>query len=142
MQRRGFITATIATFSGVSLTGCSSDTNYEDGNDGGGSNDGDTSDSDKKLDILDHELVREDEGSMGESVKVAGMAENVSGGNLGYAEVKAKFYDENEALLESFLDNVNDLGDGEKWSFEIQYPGIGEDAQEVASYKVGAGSNF
>lgn len=141
MQRRGFIAATTATLSGISLAGCSSDTDYEGGNNGG-RNDGSNSDSDKKLNILDHEMVRENAGSMSESVKVVGTAENVSSDTLGYAEVKAKFYDENDALLESFLDNVNDLGAGEKWSFEIQYPGIGEDAGKVASYKIGVGSNF
>lgn len=142
MNRRKFITATAAITS-ASLAGCSGETDYEDGNnDGSGSDGDDGSNSDKKLEILDHEMVREDEGSMAESVKVVGTAQNVSGDTLGYAEVKVKFYDEDETLLESFLDNVNDLGADERWKFEVMYPPMGEDAQKVDSYKVGVGSNF
>lgn len=138
MQRRQFVQVTAAALGGASLAGCSADTEYEGGTttgDGGGG-------SNKKLTILTHQMLRENVGSASESVKVTGTAENVSGDMLGYAEVKAKFYDENDALLESFLDNVNDLGDGEKWNFEVQYPGIGDDARKVASYKVGVGSSF
>lgn len=149
MNRRTFLTTTTAIVGGISIAGCTSDTEFEDGDggdgnnsgDGGGSNDG-GSGSDEKLKILDHELVREDAGKSYETVEVVGTAENVSGDTLGYAEVKAKFYDANEALLDSSLDNVNDLGAGEKWSFEIMYLAMGEEAAEVASYKIGAGSNF
>lgn len=94
------------------------------------------------VEILEHELVRQDEGTMAEQVSVEGRAENTSDQSFSYAEVRARFYNENGDLLESFIDNINDFAAGQTWAFEIVYPGIGEDAQEVADYDIAVGTNF
>jgi hypothetical protein len=74
-------------------------------------------------------------------VKVEGEAENVSGGELDYAEVEVKFY-EGDTLAESFLDNINGWSAGETWAFEVQYPGIGEDAAAITDYEIRAGTSL
>lgn len=86
-------------------------------------------------------MVREDQGGMAESVAVEGEAENVGGGELSYAEVEVKFY-EGDTLADSFLDNVSGWAADETWSFEVQYPGIGEDAAAIDDYEIRAGTSL
>jgi hypothetical protein len=157
MQRRKYLATIGATVGGLALAGCSEsdsgdfedgngdggDSNNNDGNSGGettsGGNGGDGSSND--IELLSHEMVREDEGGAAESVKVEGEAENVSGGELSYAEVEVKFYEE-DTLAESFLDNINNLSAGETWAFEVQFPGIGEDAAAITDYQIRAGTSL
>ena len=168
MQRRKYLVTIRATVSGLALAGCSGDDDGDfeegngdgnennndgssggDGNDGGGSNNGgDTTSggngddgSSNDIELLSHEMVREDEGGAAESVSVEGEAENVSGGELDYAEVEVKFY-EGATLAESFLDNINGWSAGETWAFEVQYPGFGEDAAAITDYEIRAGTSL
>jgi hypothetical protein len=144
-NRRQLLAALGATASTLALAGCtgSESGDFEEGSDDGdttsGGNSGDGSSND--IELLNHEMVREDEGGMAESVKVEGEAENVSGGELSYAEVEVKFY-EGETLAESFLDNINGWAAGETWAFEVQYPGIGEDAAAITDYEIRAGTSL
>jgi len=71
-------------------------------------------------------------------VVIVGRAKNVSGRQLSYAEVCAKFYDADGVLISSSLDNINDLGAGEVWHFEIMF--LGEDIP--ARYKIYVGTTF
>lgn len=137
MQRRTVLT-TIGVGITTSLAGCGTDTDYEDGGNGGSSG----SDDSGGLEILEHELVREDPGTSYETVSVKGRAKNTGNSRLGYAEVKARFYNEAGDQLDTSLDNTNDLDAGATWSFEIQYFAMGEDARAVASYEVGPGDSF
>lgn len=146
MQRRQFIVTTAITTTGL-LAGCTSSENNGDtasgGNDSSGDGDsGDGGESEKDIEIVEHELVRENEGEASESVSVQGIVKNVSGDSLSYVEVEAKFYDDSDTLLDSFMDNVNDLGDGEEWQFSVDYPGMGEDARAVASYEITASAGL
>jgi len=155
MERRKFLALGGGMLS-VTIAGCGGDeTEFEEGN-GGGGNGGDGSepdenqdqeeeeevDAEEALNIIEHELVRSDEGGPAEQVSVEGRAENISGRQLAYAEVRARFYNENGDQIESFLDNINDLDSGSTWAFEIMYPGIGDDARDVDSYDIGIGANF
>jgi len=151
MQRRKYLVTIGATVSGLSLAGCSEDDggDFEEGN--GNNNDGNSSDttssgnggdgSSNDIELLSHEMVREDEGSAAESVKVEGEAENVSGGELSYAEVEVKFY-EGDTLAESSLDNINGWSADETWAFEVQFLGIGEDAAAITDYEIRAGTSL
>ena len=154
LNRRRYLATLGTTASALALAGCSEDDSgdFEEGNDGGngnnndgnsggdttsGGNDGNSND----VELLSHEMVREDEDSAAESVKVEGEAENVSGGELSYAEVEVKFY-EGDTLAESFLDNINGWSAGETWAFEVQYPGMGEDAAAITDYEIRAGTSL
>ncbi len=72
------------------------------------------------------------------SPMVTGTARNVSSSNLSYAEIRVKWYDSAGTLLETSLDNINDLGPGETWRFEVIYFG----SEKNVSYKIGIGSTF
>lgn len=72
-------------------------------------------------------------------VKVTGQAKNVGNAMLSYAEVNAKFYDSSGNLIGTSLDNINDLGPGEIWNFEIIYF---DSSCTVTKYKVYVGSCF
>jgi len=147
MLRRGFL-AGVGTAASATLAGCGTeDPEFESGNGGSGENGGggdnsSTSEPDGDIKILEHQLVRENEGTNSETVSVEGSAENTSDEQLSYAEVRARFLDEDGTLLESSLDNVNDLGPGMKWQFEIIFPGFGEDATAVSEYEIAAGDTY
>lgn len=136
LDRRRYLATVTATVSCLSLAGCSGDGGEFEGGDSD-SNDG----SSNEVELLSHTMVREDQGGMAESVAVEGEAENVSGGELSYAEVEVKFY-EGDTLADSFLDNVNGWAADETWSFEVQYPGIGEDAAAIDDYEIRAGTSL
>jgi len=145
MQRRKYLATIGVTVSGLALAGCSGDDggDFEEGNGNGNETDsGDSSDgSSNDIELLNHEMVREDEGSSAESVSVEGEAENVSGDELDYGEVEVRFL-EDGTLSESSLDNINNWADGETWAFEVQYPGIGEDAAAITDYEISAGTSL
>ena len=148
MQRRKYLATVGAAVSGLTLAGCSEDDSgdFEEGNDGGNENNNDGNSggnggNSNEIELQSHEMVRENQGSSAESVKVEGEAENVSGGELDYAEVEVKFY-EGDTLAESFLDNINGWSAGETWAFEVRYSGIGEDAAAITDYEIRAGTSL
>lgn len=155
MKRRQYLATIGTTVSALALAGCSSESeNFEGGSDGssgdGSSGDGSSSDdtsgdgsggSSKDIELLSHQMVRENAGEMSESLSVEGTAKNVSGGELSYAEVEVKFY-EGDTLAESFLDNISGWGAGERWAFEAMFPGMGDDATEITDYKIRAGTSL
>lgn len=132
----------------TSFAGClGEDPDFEEGNtdsngDDGGDNGGSEPSVQDDVEILEHELIRSDEGTAAEQVSVEGRAENTSEESFSYVEVRARFYNENGDLLESFLDNINDFESGQTWAFEIMYPAVGEDAREVADYDIAVGTSF
>lgn len=138
MRRRQLI-AVIGTGIAASLAGCGDDTDYEAQ---GGDDDDGSDGSEQKLEILEHEMVREDEGTDYESLTIEGRAENVSDSRLDYTEVQARFYNEQGDQIETGLANTNDLDAGATWAFEIMYVGMGEDARAVAEYDIGVGTNW
>lgn len=63
---------------------------------------------------------------------ICGTILNNSDRNLSYAQISINLYDANDALIESAMDNINNLGAGEKWKFEV---GILTD-KPIKKYKV------
>lgn len=146
MFRRKFLTVGAAVAGATVIGGCTDtdDPEFESGNGGSGDSGsdggGEETSADETLVIQSHELVRENENTQSEAVSVEGTAENGSSDQLSYAEVRARFLDEDGTLLESSLDNVNDLGSGMKWQFEIRFPGYGDDARAVSDYEIAVGN--
>jgi hypothetical protein len=97
--------------------------------------------------ILEHELVRETEGT--ETVSVEGRAKNVSGETLQYVEIEVIFFDETGDELDyeagdrtsPFVDSTTGIGAGETWSFGVAFPWVGADAPRVADYTVQVGTH-
>jgi hypothetical protein len=70
-----------------------------------------------KLQILNYQLLPYDNPFMPWVIR--GYAKNVSGKTLRYAEVRGQFYDANNVLLCTWLDNVTDLAPDIVWEFNI-----------------------
>jgi hypothetical protein len=85
------------------------------------------------LNITSHTLSKQEYGGY----IVKGTA--TSSRDLGYAEVKVKFYDDSGSLIDSGIANINDLGAGEKWNFEVYC--LATD-KHVADYKIAVGNCF
>ena len=92
--------------------------------------------SSQKLVILEHHRTVSEFGS----IVVAGKAKNVTNENFSYAEIRVKFLDSGGAVLETSLDNINDLGPSQTWSFEVMYFGL--DESKVATYEIAVGTIF
>jgi hypothetical protein len=122
----GFIALSLITMLVPILIGCT-ETQYEP--------EGSTVTT-EKLQILSHSMTTNEYGN----IVVKGTAKNISSSNFSYAEIKVKFYDASGALLDTWLDNINDLGPGETWSFEVMYLGL--DTEKVKSYQIGVGTIF
>jgi len=90
--------------------------------------------SGQQIQILNHVLEKTDYGT----VQVTGTAKNVAGKQLSYVEIRVKFYDKNNVLLDTFFDNINDLDPDQTWKFEVIYPGL--DSGEVDHYDIGVGT--
>ena len=113
---------------------------------GGGASGAEATAQESPLVILDHELVHGASGTSVDSVWVRGHAKNVTGQTLSYAEIAVDFYDEDGEELkgfrdslpfvESFIDNVSDLGPDEVWEFEVGYTGTAQFTKRVADYEV------
>ena len=90
----------------------------------------------EELKILNHNLEYSEYGNL----MVVGTAENVASKQLSYAEIKVKFYDKDNALIDTSLDNINDLDVGEKWKFKVIY--LGMDTYNIDTYEIAVGSTW
>ncbi len=81
-------------------------------------------------------LVRSDAGTEEESVAVVGVAEKVSDRELSFVEIRARFFDEDEELLDSTVEVIDDVTEGTRWEFEIEFRHYGEQAAKVADYEL------
>jgi len=82
-----------------------------------------------KLEIIDKELIKDESGT-----RVVVTVKNVGSNKIELAEVTVKFYDKNEALIETGKDAVMNLKPAESWTFTIECKSEGCD--EVQSCKV------
>lgn len=96
---------------------------------------GEEAESSEKIEILEHELVREDEGTIYEEVYVRGKAQNVSGKEISEVQIGIIYYDESGARIESMHDWTSNLADQEVWNFEVMSLG-GEIPERVDHYKI------
>lgn len=109
------------------MAGCIESPEYGSGNTISGS---------EGLIILEHYPVAGEFGML----TIEGIAENTRETSLIYAEVRVKFYDENGAVIDTSLDNINDIGPGEKWNFKVMY--FGTNAEKIDNYKVAIGTTI
>ena len=120
--------AVVAIVAVAMFSGCVEEPKYEEG--------AGTPTESKNLEILDHHM---ETGEFGNLI-IKGTAKNIGSSSLSYAEVRVKFYDKEGTLLDTSLDNINDLGPGETWNFKVMY--LGTDTENVDSYKIAVGSVF
>ncbi len=122
MYRRSVLVAGTAAL--VSLAGCTGPV----GND----NDG----PEEHVVIERSVLVRSNVGTDEERVAVVGVAEKVSDRELSFVEIRARFFDEDEELLDSTVEVIDDVTEGTRWEFEIEFRHYGEQAAMVVDYEL------
>ena len=86
------------------------------------------------LTILDSKLVKDEYGGY----SVVGNA--TANKDLSYAEVDASFTDQSGALVGSFLANIQNIEEGNRWSFTIIAP-VGSSVR-VTDYNIKVGNCF
>lgn len=93
-----------------------------------------TTEPEPRLELVSHELARSNEGSASELATVVGTARNTADEPIREATVTAAFEDTDGETLDRASASVSDVSPGQSWSFEVVYPGTGEDARAVADY--------
>lgn len=120
-----------AVFAAIGCTGNSSNSdNYKQGN----SSEVTQVEEKAPLEVIDSKLVKESYGGY----SITGTAK--ANKDLSYAEVSAKCYGSDGAVLGSYIANMNNLKSGETWKFKIIGP-MGEDVR-VSNYTIGNGNSF
>jgi len=79
----------------------------------------------KKLEISETKMSVEYNSLLGYSVKIPGLAKNVSSKNFSYASVEFSVYDKSGYNIGTALANVNNIASGDTWRFEavlIDFP--------------------
>lgn len=121
----------------IASSGCTSNENFSNNKSSatGTPDNNSASVSDSNLQIVSSKMISEGYGYY----KVKGQAKNIGSETLGYASVDVKFYDKKGNLLDSGIDNINNLAPGETWNFEAYYYG---DSGKPAKYVIAPGSSF
>lgn len=86
--------------------------------------------------IAESRLLREAEGTEDERVWVEGIGKNVGERELSYVELRARFFDADDEQLDSTVEHIDDVTTSSRWPFEIEFPGIGEQAAQVTEYEI------
>jgi len=85
--------------------------------------------------VVESELVREHEGTDEESVAVVGVVERTDDREVTYLEVRVRFYDADGEQLDSTIEQVSDVTEGDRWEFTVVFPDVGERAALVADHE-------
>ena len=120
----------------VLIAGCSSERQYESGASGAAvaTEEPAATEPKEKLEILEHKMEYGEYGTL----KIVGKAKNVGNEQISYAEIRVKFYDTEDAVIGSSLDNINDLNSEQVWKFEVMY--FSMETEEVDHYDIAVGT--
>lgn len=85
--------------------------------------------------VAESDLVRSAVGTPDETVAVEGVLERTRDEEISYLEVRAEFYDDEDTLLDSTIEQVSSVQDGgDSWPFRVVFPHVGERAAAVVSH--------
>lgn len=84
--------------------------------------------------VVESELVREHEGTDEETVAVVGVIERIDDKEVTYLEVRVRFYDADGEQLDSTIEQVDDVTEGDRWEFRVVFPDVGEQAALVVDH--------
>lgn len=143
-SRRAFISL-VSTGGAAALAGCSDSGN--NGSDDGTTdpdeeNHGKSEENKNSVEILEHGLVRENEGAVSETARVEGRAENVGDSSLTIAEIRVQFFNKIGDIIVTSIANVNYFKPGQTWAFTVRANLLGEDAAEIDEYNISVGTTF
>lgn len=146
MRRRALLSVLGATV----LAGCGGNTTPDDSTTNGTTDTTSTSTTpttdttttaEPSAELVEHELTRQNAGSADELVAVVGTVRNDGDASLDEVVVEAAFLDGDGTALDNSTADIADLAAGSTWTFELTYPGAGEDARAVADYELTVGTN-
>lgn len=120
-MRRRRLLAAVAVATSVATTGCGDDSDDEL--------------LEPRARVVSSELVREHEGTDDESVAVEGVVERTSDEEITYLEVRVRFFDADDELLDTTIEQVSDIDDGDRWEFSVMFPDVGERAALVDDHE-------
>lgn len=120
-MRRRRLLAAIAVAPAVTTAGCSGDSGEEI--------------LEPRARVVESELVRDHEGTDDESVAVVGVVERTGDREVTYLEVRVRFYDADGEQLDSTIEQVSDVTEGDRWEFRVVFPDVGERAALVADHE-------
>lgn len=120
-MRRRRLLAAVAVATSVATAGCSDDSDDEL--------------LEPRARVVSSELVREHEGTEDESVAVEGVIERTSDEEITYLEVRVRFFDADGEPLDTTIEQVPDIDDGDRWEFAVVFPEVGERAALVADHE-------
>ncbi|MBP1923180.1 hypothetical protein J2751_002219 [Halorubrum alkaliphilum] len=120
MRRRSLLAAVAATLPPVVTAGCSDDPGGEF--------------ADPPARVAESELVREHVGSDEETVAVEGTIERTRDVEISYLEVRVEFHGDEETLLDSTVEQVEGVDEGDSWPFRVTFPHVGEPAADVVAH--------
>jgi len=119
MRRRRFLAA-VAVAPAVATAGCSDDPGEDI--------------LEPRARVVESELVREHEGTDEETVAVEGVIERIDDREVTYLEVRVRFYDSDGEQLDSTIEQVDDITEGDRWEFRVVFPDVGERAALVVDH--------
>jgi len=119
-MRRRRLLAAIAVTPALATAGCSDDPGEEI--------------LEPRARVVESELVREHEGTDEETVTVRGVIERTDDREITYLEVRVRFYDADGEQLDSTIEQVSDVAEGDRWEFAVLFPDVGERAALVVDY--------
>lgn len=121
MRRRRLIATAPAALTLAAVAGCSDDPTEEF--------------PEPPARVVESELIREDAGTPDETVAVEGRIERTRDESISYLEVRAAFYDADAELLDSTIEQVENVqAGGDSWPFRVVYPHHGEPAADVVDH--------
>ncbi|KTG07996.1 hypothetical protein AUR64_01830 [Haloprofundus marisrubri] len=88
------------------------------------------------VELVDHELVRTNDGEAGELVAVSGTVQNTGEQSITGLALRVQFLDTDGEMLTATTIDVRELAAGRSWAFESTYPRAGADAAAVAEYRL------
>lgn len=88
------------------------------------------------VELLNHELVREERDTEEEVVAIVGEVRIRPNADVRYIELRAVFYDDEEDVLDSTVQNVEEIDERPEIPFRIEFPFVGERARAVIDYEV------
>lgn len=147
MRRRDLLASTVAA---CTLAGCVGNGDDETDEEPNESDDPDEEPEDpeegERVEIVQSELVREEEGTEEESVVVRGLVATRDDADedveVNYVEVRAAFLDAEGETLDTIIEQVEIDPEADRWEFEIAYPHVGEGAAEVEDYELEVGTEL
>jgi len=84
--------------------------------------------------VVESDLVREHEGTDEETVAVEGIVERTRDEEIAYLEVRVEFLSADDEVLDSTVEQVGDVTEGDRWPFVVEYLGVGEAAARVTDH--------